>query len=163
MPFVESSDLDGEVAEGGGDAELDLLVRRGGDLAGEEVLVGAGALAAGAGVADAHPASVFGAETGGLGLDEQGLAAVGDPDAGVGPGLGEKDLALAGLADGDEGGRDEALDMQPLLEPVGPGAADRVEQGGWAAGEGLGHGEAGLGLGEVERAEVPVELAGAGG
>src|SRR5438094_6512864 len=102
MPFVGSSKLDGEVAEGSGDAELDLLVGRGGDLAGEEVLVGAGALAAGAGVADAHPAAVFGAEAGGLSLDEQRLAAVRDLDAGVGPGLGEKDLSLAGLADGDE-------------------------------------------------------------
>src|SRR4051794_41494265 len=105
MPFVESSDLDGEVAEGGGDAELDLLVRRGGDLAGEEVLVGAGALAAGAGVADAHPASVFGAETGGLGLDEQGLAAVCDPRARVGPRLRGKDPGPARVAHRGGSGR----------------------------------------------------------
>src|SRR3954464_14576671 len=98
--------------------------------------MGAGALAAGAGVADAHSAAEFGAEARGLGLHEQGLAVVGDLDTGVG----EAELSLPGLADRDKVGWDEALDVEPLLEPVGPGAADGVEQSGRAAGEGLGRG-----------------------
>ena len=78
-------------------------------------------------------------------------------------GAGEADRALAGLADGEQAGRDEALDVEPLLEAVGlPVGAHGIEQGGRAAGEGLGVGEAGIGLRKVGRAEVAVELAGAG-
>src|SRR5207248_3768506 len=50
---------------------LDVLVVLLGDLSGEDIAHGAGALAAGARVADAHPATEVGREPGGLGLLEQ--------------------------------------------------------------------------------------------
>ena len=72
LGFVE---LKRDVPGGDRDAELDVLVLLVGDLAGADVAHGAGRLAAGAGVADAHPAAELGREAGGLGLLEQRAAA----------------------------------------------------------------------------------------
>ena len=54
------SDFKCDVAGGDGHAQLDVLVLLVGDLAGQDVANRAGGLAAGAGVADAHPATEFG-------------------------------------------------------------------------------------------------------
>ena len=54
----------------------------------------------------------------------------------------------------------EALDVEPVLGAgVGPGLADRVEQGGRPAGERLGGSKVGLEPADVAEVEVPVQLA----
>src|SRR5579875_1449371 len=70
------SDVDLDVTDGYGHAELDLRVGLGVQFAGAEIAGAAGQLGAGAGEADAHPAAVLRCQPGPLGLFEQRRAAV---------------------------------------------------------------------------------------
>ncbi len=104
------------VAERDADADLDLFVGSGRDLAAADVAHGARQLAAAAGVADAHAAAGLRREAGRLGLVEQRAAAVGGLDAAA------REAQRAGrgvgvVRDGRVRRRDEALDVQPLLQP----------------------------------------------
>src|ERR1700761_1365991 len=67
-----------DIADRDGHADLHVFVRAGRDRAGGQVSYGAGGLAPGAGVTDAHPASVLGCQAGGLGLFQQRAAVVSD-------------------------------------------------------------------------------------
>src|SRR6185295_17183937 len=80
VPFEFGSGLEREsdVADGGGDADLHVL------LVGRRD--GAGGLAAGTGVADAHPASTLGRQSGRLGLLEKRATVVDGLDTAVGEG-----------------------------------------------------------------------------
>src|SRR5262249_46026399 len=116
LSLVEvGSELDDDVAKRCRDADLDLLVLAGGDLAGRQVLHGARRLPAVAGVADAHPAAGGGGQSGILGLLEQRGAAVLESKVRGG----EVDLAAGDAAVGDERRRQEALHVQPGLDLLG--------------------------------------------
>src|SRR5437660_2394348 len=73
-----------DVTDRDGDADLDVLFVRARDRAANEVADGPRRLAAGAGVADAHPATELRAEPGLLGLLEKRPATVRNPLAAVG-------------------------------------------------------------------------------
>src|SRR5690348_11649173 len=70
--MVISSEVYDDVPDRHGDAQLDLLLRLGVHVAGQDVAGAAGGLHLRAGEADAHPAAVFGGEAGRLRLLEQG-------------------------------------------------------------------------------------------
>src|SRR6478672_8163321 len=70
------SEVDGDVADGGAHADLDVFGAGARRLAAVHVADHAVVLAPGAGVADAHAAAVLGAEPGVLRLFQQGAAVV---------------------------------------------------------------------------------------
>src|SRR3954454_24015478 len=107
------SEVDGDVADRGGDAELDLLVRFGVQVAAADVAGAAGRLELRAAEADAHAAAVLGRQPGRLGLFEQGGARVLDLDV-------AEAHAAGGLAV-DRGGdrRRELLGVQQVADALG--------------------------------------------
>src|SRR6266516_718581 len=89
------SEIEGDIRNRHRDAQADVLVGFGADLAGEQILHGAALLAARAAAADAHAASAPRPEPGALGLHQQRDAALAT-DVREGPRETQGDLAAVG-------------------------------------------------------------------